>query len=81
MSYPLNTSDRMGDRPILMKVTAGHRLARPRDMRPLQEDKTAVTEVGCARNLTVEGGLCRTLVHYRIGGRVLPSRVAVLESP
>jgi hypothetical protein len=81
MSYSLNIPHRVVDCPILMKVTAAYCLARARDVCPLQEDKTAVTEVGCTLNFTVEGGLRRTLVQYLIDCPMLRSRVAAPEIP
>lgn len=70
---------RVGERPILMKLTAGHCLTRARDVRPSQKDKTAFT---CALTFTIEGGLRRTLVQYRIDRlTLLRWRVAAPEIP
>lgn len=82
MSYPLNIPHRVGDRPIVMKVTVGHHLTLATDVSPSEEDKTAVTELNCALNFTIEGGLRRTLVQYRIDRPLLlRSRLAMPENP
>ena len=72
---------REGTRPILMKVTPAYCLTRACDVRASQGDTTAVTELGCAPNFTIEEGLRRTLAWCRVGRPLLGSSVAVPETP